>query len=43
MDNEAGIFQVEEVLGKKIKTSSIAHLVEVEALRRGEPFRVMRF
>ncbi len=43
MDNEAGIFQVEEVLGKKIKTSSIAHLVEVEALRRGEPFRVLRF
>jgi metal-dependent HD superfamily phosphatase/phosphodiesterase len=43
MDNEAGIFQVEEVLGKKIKTSSIAHLVEVEALRRGEPFRVLKF
>lgn len=43
MDNEAGIFQVEEVLGKKIKTSSIAHLIEVEALRRGEPFRVLRF
>lgn len=43
MDNEAGIFQVEEVLGKKIKTSSIAHLVEVEALKRGEPFRVLRF
>ena len=43
MDNEAGIFQIEEVLGKKIRSSSIARYVEVEALRRGEPFRVIRF
>ncbi len=43
MDNEAGVFQIEEVLGKKIVTSSIAHLIEIEALRRGEPFKVMRF
>jgi len=43
MDNEAGVFQIEEVLGKKIATSSIARYVEVEALRRGEPFRVLRF
>lgn len=43
MDNEAGIFQIEEVLGKKIKSSSIARYVEVEALRRGEPFKVIRF
>ena len=43
MDNEAGVFQLEEVLGKKIKTSSIAHLVEIEALKRGEPFRIIRF
>lgn len=43
MDNEAGIFQIEEVLGKKIKSSSIARYVEVEALRRGEPFRIIRF
>jgi len=43
MDNEAGVFQVEEVLGKKIKSSSISHLVEVETLKRGEPFRIIRF
>ncbi len=43
MDNEAGIFQIEEVLGKKIASSTIARYVEVEALRRGEPFRVLRF
>ena len=43
MDNEAGVFQIEEVLGKKIITSSIAQYVEVEALRRGEPLKVMRF
>lgn len=43
MDNEAGVFQIEEVLGKKIASSSIAQFVEVEALRRGEPFRVLRF
>ncbi|MDI9619399.1 MAG: HD domain-containing protein [Candidatus Nezhaarchaeota archaeon] len=36
MDNEAGIFQVEEVLGAKIRGSSISSLVEVQALKRGE-------
>jgi len=43
MDNEAGVFQIEEVLGRKIATSSIAHFIEIEALKKGEPFRVMRF
>ena len=43
MDNEAGVFQIEEVLGRKIVTSSIANLVEIEVLKKGEPLKVMRF
>ncbi|TDA35608.1 phosphohydrolase [Candidatus Nezhaarchaeota archaeon WYZ-LMO8] len=42
MDNEAGIFQVEQVLGAKIKSSGIAHLIEVQALRRGEQLKTWR-
>jgi len=35
MENEAGVFQIEEVLGKKIKTSGISKLVKVTALKKG--------
>ncbi|MHC1601062.1 MAG: HD domain-containing protein [Candidatus Nezhaarchaeales archaeon] len=42
MENEAGIFQVEQVLGVKIKSSSIAHLVEVQVMKRGEPLKVWK-
>ena len=35
MENEAGMFQVEEVLGKKMRTSGIAKYVEVIALKKG--------
>ena len=35
MENEAGIFQVEEVLGEKIKTSGIAKYIEVVAMKKG--------
>ena len=42
MENEAGVFQVEQVLGAKIKSSSIANLVEVQVLKRGEPLKVWR-
>lgn len=42
MENEAGIFQIEQVLGTKIKSSGIAHLVEVHALKRGEPLKVWK-
>lgn len=42
MDNEAGIFQVEQVLGAKIKSSGIAHLIEVQALKRGEQLKTWR-
>ena len=35
MDNPAGVFQIEEVLERKIKTSGIQDLVEVIALEKG--------
>lgn len=39
MSNPAGLFQVDEVLGKKIATSGIGELVEVAPLINGKPFR----
>jgi metal-dependent HD superfamily phosphatase/phosphodiesterase len=35
MDNPAGVFQIEQVLERKIKTSGIQELVEVIALEKG--------
>jgi len=35
MENEAGVFQVEKVLGEKIRSSSIASYVEVTVLKKG--------
>ena len=43
MENEAGVFQVEEVLGRKVRTSGIAHLVRVDVYRRGEFFKSLTF
>jgi metal-dependent HD superfamily phosphatase/phosphodiesterase len=39
MNNPAGVFQVEEVLEKKLQTSGIQHLVDVVALDRGIEIR----
>ncbi len=39
MSNPSGLFQVDEVLGKKVTTSGIAHLVEVKPLISGRLFR----
>jgi len=36
MDDTAGVFQIEEVLGRKIRTSGIGQWLEVVALERGE-------
>lgn len=41
MDNPAGVFQIEEVLGRKIKTSGIEHLVEVIALEKGKKIKTL--
>lgn len=43
MENEAGVFQIEQVLGLKIATSGIAEAVEVEALKNGEHFKTITF
>lgn len=43
MENEAGVFQIEQVLGLKIETSGIAEAIEVEALKQGQRFKVIRF
>jgi metal-dependent HD superfamily phosphatase/phosphodiesterase len=39
MDNMAGIFQVDDLLRKKLKNSTIAHQVEVTAIAAAEPSR----
>ncbi|MFB6490478.1 MAG: phosphohydrolase [Thermoproteus sp. AZ2] len=43
MDDEAGIFQVDEVLGKKIATSGLAPHVEVKTFVRGAPWVTRTF
>lgn len=43
MENEAGVFQIEQVLGLKIETSGIADAVEVEAMKNGEHFKTITF
>lgn len=43
MENEAGIFQIEQVLGKKIMTSRLSRFVEIEALKQGMSFKIIRF
>jgi len=39
MNNPAGVFQIEEVLEKKLETSGIQDLVEVVALEKGVQIR----
>ncbi|MER3601345.1 MAG: phosphohydrolase [Nitrososphaerota archaeon] len=42
MDNEAGLFQVEEVYGKKIATSGLAQYILVRMMKEGRLFKVFR-
>jgi metal-dependent HD superfamily phosphatase/phosphodiesterase len=41
MDNPAGIFQIEEVIGKKIRSSGIGELVEVTASMNGKEIKTL--
>jgi metal-dependent HD superfamily phosphatase/phosphodiesterase len=41
MDNPSGVFQVEEVLGRKIRTSGITQHLEVVALMDGEEIKTL--
>jgi len=41
MENPSGVFQVEEVLGRKIQTSGIAQHLEVIALMGGEEIKTL--
>jgi len=41
MDNPAGVFQIEQVLGKKISSSGIEKWVEVVALEKGEEIKTI--
>jgi metal-dependent HD superfamily phosphatase/phosphodiesterase len=41
MDNPAGIFQIEEVMGRKIKSSGILELVEVIAIMNGQKIKTI--
>mgnify|MGYP000200342809 CR=1 FL=1 len=41
MENEAGMFQVEEVLGRKMMTSGIAKYVQVVALKKGVEIKAL--
>lgn len=42
MNNPAGVFQIEEVMEKKLKTSGIGHLVDIVALEKGVKIRRSR-
>ena len=41
MENPAGVYQIEEVLGKKLKTSGISQLVEVNAILNGQEIKTL--
>ena len=41
MDNPAGVFQIEQVMGRKIRTSGIGDLVEVVALEKGKEIKTL--
>jgi metal-dependent HD superfamily phosphatase/phosphodiesterase len=41
MDNPAGVFQIEEVLGKKLQTSGIKQFVEVVAIQNGRELKTL--
>jgi metal-dependent HD superfamily phosphatase/phosphodiesterase len=41
MDNPAGVFQIEEVIGKKVETSGLAHLIELVAIENGREIKTV--
>lgn len=41
MDNPAGVFQIEQVMGRKIETSGIGDLVEIVALEKGKEIKTL--
>ncbi len=41
MDNPAGVFQIEEVIGKKLETSGVAKLVELVAIENGREIKTV--
>ncbi|MEM0481007.1 MAG: HD domain-containing protein [Candidatus Aenigmatarchaeota archaeon] len=43
MENESGIFQIEKVLGEKIRTSSIRQYIKVIAIKNGKELRTYVF
>jgi len=41
MDNPAGVFQIEEVMGKKMETSGLEDLIEVTAIMNGKTLKTL--
>ncbi len=41
MDNPAGVFQIEEVIGKKVETSGISKYVELVAIENGKEIKTV--
>lgn len=41
MDNPAGVFQIEEVIGKKVETSGVAKFVELVAIENGREIKTV--
>lgn len=41
MDNPSGVFQIEEVMGKKLATSGVGDLVEVIAIMNGQEIKTL--
>lgn len=42
MDNPAGIFQIEQVLARKIETSAIKQYIEIEAIEKDREIKIIR-
>jgi metal-dependent HD superfamily phosphatase/phosphodiesterase len=41
MDNPSGVFQIEEVIGKKVETSGISKYVELIAIEKGREIKTV--
>jgi hypothetical protein len=41
MDNPAGVFQIEQVIGKKVETSGLAQLIELIAIENGREIKTV--
>jgi metal-dependent HD superfamily phosphatase/phosphodiesterase len=41
MDNPSGVYQIEEVIGKKVETSGLSKYVELVAIENGREIKTV--